>query len=195
MVAKSESRISIDLASYSDPRRRGLAVYDFYAVYVMTFGEGASRKIGFARDPAARMARLQTGLPDKLRAEYLLWTPALGVASLIERRVQQALKRVGAHEYGEWFRVAPSVASQTIRAGAEKLFPSIEFCDHEQMLALLDAEGFGRRPSSNYSDHERNLLVRTLMTDPRSPVLPKLELHVWSELIRPMTKARLHRAA
>jgi hypothetical protein len=195
VLAKPKSRKAIDLSDYTGDRAGALSRYGFYAVYVISYGENAPRKIGFARDPAARLATLQTGHPEKLRVEYLLWTPTHSVASLIERRVHAALKKAGARVSGEWFRITLFAASETIRRGAEKLYPSIEFCDHEQMIALLDSDGFGKKPASDYSDQERNFLVRAMAADPGSPVLPKLGIHVWAELITPMTRSRVVRHA
>jgi hypothetical protein len=195
VVAKSKSRIAIDLADYDGKRGGAVARYDLHALYVISCAGGAPRKIGIARDPARRLRTLQTGHPDKLTIEYLLWTPGSGIASRIERAVHKAFKLAGAHRSGEWFNVTAYAASETVRRGAEKLFPAVEFYDHAEMVALLDTDGFGRRPATNYTDEERNLLVRAFISDPASTVLPKLGIHVWAELFRPMTRARLERVA
>lgn len=188
MLAKPQSTPPIDLAAYGGRRGAPLVRYGFYCVYVMASRSGGPRKIGFARDPAKRLATLQTGHPDRLCIEYLLWTPGSGVAGTIERRVHKALKKSGGHVNGEWYSITPYAAAETIRQGANKLFPSIEFLDHKQMTDLLDTNGLGSKSAANYSDQERNLLVRAMMADPRSPVLPKLGIDVWAELFNPIAQ-------
>jgi hypothetical protein len=194
MLAKPQSLTSIDLSAYAEPRRGAFSYYGFHCVYVITRGAGKPCKIGIARDPTARLRSLQTGQPEKLRVDHLLWVPTAVIASAIERDVHRGLKKTGSHVTGEWFDIAPHEAARIVRSAAEKLFPSIEFLDHEQMIALVDTEGFGKR-AANYSEQERNLLVRALNADPLSPVLPKLGIHVWAELINPTIQVRINRFA
>lgn len=193
MLAKSRSRNSIDLAAYQGRRSARLLGYDLHSVYVITCGSDSPCKVGVARDPSRRLATLQTGQPGKLSVRFLLWTPTSGVASKIERRVHKDLKRGGLHVTGEWFKARPDRAADSILSAAAELFPSVVFFEHDQVLALLDSDGFGSRLFTNYSDQERNFLARAFAADPKSPVLPKMGIHMWAEVLKPMSQVRIVR--
>lgn len=193
MLAKPQSTPPIDLTIYRGRQGSAVSLYDLHSVYVITCGRETPCKVGVARDPNNRLASLQTGQPGKLAVRFLLWSPAATVANKIERAVHKALKKNGAHVNGEWFKVKPSKAAESIRAVAAELYPSIEFCDHEQMVALMKSPGFGSRLFTSYSHQERNFLARAFNEDPKSSVLPKLGVHEWAEVLKPMSQVRIMR--
>lgn len=187
MVQFSKSSNSLDLRPF---RTRG-AYSDLRAVYVVTFGDEAMCKIGIAGTPSARLVSLQISHPEKLRFASLLWSPTSVVARKIEKHVH---KLFGALRLsGEWFRVSPKQATETILTEARSLYPAIDFADHDKMAALFDSGGFGSAPATNYSHKDRVFLARAFLADPTSPVLPKLAVHEWTEVLRPMTQDRMLR--
>lgn len=187
MVQFSKSRILSDLR----PSRARGAYCDLRAVYVVTFGDEALCKIGVAGSPSSRLISLQTSHPEKLRFVSLLWVPTSVVAYKIEKHMHGVL---GSHRLsGEWFKVSPREASKTILTEARALYPAVDFTDHEEMAAIFESGEFGSKPATNYSHKERVFLARAFHADPESPVLPKLAVHEWSEVLRPMTQDRILR--
>ncbi len=84
-------------------------------IYVVTGAHGLT-KVGFSADPVARLARLQTGSPERL---WLAFTaPAYGNAYVIEQEAHQLLS---AHRVrGEWFSATPDLAIAAIFGAADR---------------------------------------------------------------------------
>lgn len=76
--------------------------------YIYVIGtQGNLQKIGYAADPAKRLAQLQTGNPEKLFLHYKIPVPDTR-ARLVEQRIHKEInyKRT----MGEWFKLSPKEA-------------------------------------------------------------------------------------
>src|SRR6266567_3529753 len=88
------------------------------AIYVMTIN-GLSSKIGYSTNPGLRCGGLQTGSVDEITIFWAARLPA-AQARKLEKMCHAALKKVGRHLRGEWFRIHPSVATDVIKRLAEE---------------------------------------------------------------------------
>ena len=79
-------------------------------IYVIGAPKGA-KKIGLAKNPAARLRALQTGHGAALSVLYAR-PVAVGAASDVERRVHWLLRHGLAH--GEWFKVSLAMAREAV---------------------------------------------------------------------------------
>lgn len=176
---------SPNLGDYDDRARRIIYDYGFHSIYVVTYGNGKFCKVGIAFDPVRRLDGLQTSHPEPLRVEFLLWAPTSIIAGRVEKEAHKVLRAKGKHASREWFKVTPKGAVAAIQAGSKELYPSVDFLDHDQMARMLRSEKYARSLDQTYSDAERNLIIRTMMQDPKSPLLPKLRIDGWALLFKP----------
>lgn len=103
-----------------DFRRMSHAPTAMDFVYVITSDTGMS-KIGITTNPAARLATLQTGSPDRLRMAFT--APAYGKSYAIEQAAHSIL---AAHRAsGEWFAVSPDLAIAALFGAADRTGCSI----------------------------------------------------------------------
>ncbi|WP_454760559.1 YlcI/YnfO family protein [Caulobacter segnis] len=82
------------------------------AIYVIG-GDDGPLKVGLARSPAARLGRLQTGHPQKLRLHHVQEVAA-DLAPFVEAKAHEALEKLRSH--GEWFNVSTTEAVSAIEA-------------------------------------------------------------------------------
>lgn len=83
------------------------------SVYVMSV-EAACCKVGYTVDVEQRRRELQIGCPDKVDVSGAIRL-LLVEARRIETEVHKELKKDGRHMRGEWFRIHPALAMDTVR--------------------------------------------------------------------------------
>lgn len=81
-------------------------------VYVISTFGGFFSKIGVSRDPAARLAQLQTACPHELTLCHATGQMPAGSARSIERLCHAYLS--DHREAGEWFAIPPDLAAAAI---------------------------------------------------------------------------------
>ncbi len=86
-------------------------------LYVIACGD--FRKIGLARKPRRRLATLQLANPHRITLERSVAVPEIG-ARYAESWAHAKLAH--AHERGEWFAVADTLAAQVITGAARRGF-------------------------------------------------------------------------
>lgn len=74
-------------------------------VYCVRQGQANVCKIGYSKEPFARLKSLQTANPEILT---LCWTVLEDELGLIEADLHTLLKNQGRHIRGEWFRGTPA---------------------------------------------------------------------------------------
>lgn len=87
-------------------------------LYVIACG-GDFRKLGLARQPRRRLATLQLANPYRLTLERSVAVPEIG-ARYAEAWAHAKLAH--AHERGEWFKIADTLAAQVIAEAARRGF-------------------------------------------------------------------------
>lgn len=108
-------------------------------VYVIGTGKGPV-KIGYARDPEDRMAKLQIGTPERL---ILFRKVPHQRAQVVERKVHKRLKQH--RQAGEWFYVSIDLAIEVVDEEAAAL-PEMPRHDPLQTgLTIINVKGVSVR--------------------------------------------------
>jgi hypothetical protein len=114
-----------------------------------TCSEYAPTKIGYASDPDARLAQIQTGSFLKLKIQALIPCESRNEAQQIERLLHKAAEMVGKRLSGEWFKLSDE---------GNELFPN----GHIGLLlrAVQDFRNKAERPDESEQSRMRRIVRR-----------------------------------
>ena len=146
-----------DFKAEPSVRQGGTASFTGSFVYVIRAADGHC-KVGVTKDPAARLATLQTGSATVLSYAFLGVTP--GEGRNIERQAHTLLG--DARLTGEWFSVAPELAVSAVMGAAAKLGEPVQAMSLEQAAAtVLIASNANQKPS--YTERSNRVFFWLMM--------------------------------
>lgn len=91
------------------------------AVYIIAPPSRDACKVGIAKNPAKRLASLQTSHWEDLELCGLFWCLHEGNALALEQASHKAAKSINLHARGEWFRTSPEMMALVVATAAKGL--------------------------------------------------------------------------
>ena len=128
----------IDLAIYTRSALSFIKTKGMACVYVASFSDGKPSKIGYTSTVISHMAAIRAHHHQPISVYHLLWAPSRTIAQRVELMVSDTI-RADAMLNG-WFDVPVERAAAAVASEAKRLYPTIHFPDHAELLQVCEGE-------------------------------------------------------